>query len=117
VPLLDVHTTADQLVPVEQETAFADRVRAAGDSTLLRQAYVQRQGHCNFTAAEIVAALDTVNHRAADGRWGRSTDAASLQATALALNLDGAAFVPDRPAALVVQNPSPCGPPSPRPCR
>ena len=117
VPLLDVHTTADQLVPVEQETAFADKVRAAGDSALLRQAYVQRQGHCNFTTAEIVAALDTVNLRAADGRWGRSTDAASLQATALALGLDGAAFVPDRPAALVVQNPAPCGPPSPRRCR
>ena len=117
VPLLDVHTIADQLVPVEQETAFADKVRAAGDSALLRQAYVQRQGHCNFTTAEIVAALDTVNQRAADGHWGRSTGAADLQAAALGLNLDGAAFIPDRPAALVVQNPGPCGPPSPHPCR
>src|SRR5581483_5839109 len=31
VPLLDVHTIADNLVPVEQERRFGDRVRAAGD--------------------------------------------------------------------------------------
>jgi len=115
VPLLDVHTTADQLVPVEQETAFADKVRAAGDSALLRQAYVQRQGHCNFTAAEIVAALDTVDRRAAGGRWGDSTSAASLQSAATALDLDGAAFVRYRPAALVVQNAAHHAPSSPRP--
>lgn len=114
VPLLDIHTIADQLVPVEQETAFADKVRAAGDSALLRQAYVRRQGHCNFTTAEIVAALDTVNQRAAGGQWGRSTSAASLQAAATALNLDGAAFIPYRPAALVVQNPADRGSSSPR---
>ncbi|HXR70879.1 MAG TPA: alpha/beta hydrolase [Actinocrinis sp.] len=109
VPLLDVHTTADQLVPVEQESAFAQKVRAAGDSALLRQAYVARQGHCNFTTAEIVAALDTVDQRATDGYWGAGTSAASLQAAATALNLDGAAFVRYRPAALLVQSPAPRG--------
>jgi hypothetical protein len=107
VPLLDVHTTSDQLVPVEQESAFAEKVRAAGDGALLRQAFVARQGHCNFTTAEIVAALDTVNQRAADGHWGASTSAANLQAAATALNLDGAAFVRYRLARLVVQNPEP----------
>ncbi|MBS2965861.1 alpha/beta hydrolase [Actinocrinis puniceicyclus] len=117
VPLLDVHTTSDQLVPVEQENAFAAKVRAAGDERLLRQAYVARQGHCNFTTAEIVAALDTVDRRAKDGHWIEGTGAADLQAAALALNLDGGAFVRYRPAALVVQNPAPCGIPSPRPCR
>lgn len=110
VPLLDIHTTSDQLVPVEQEAAFAGRVRAAGDSALLRQAYVSRQGHCDFTTAEIVAALDTVNLRVTTGRWGASTSAASLQAAATALNLDGAAFVRYRPAALLAQNSAPCAP-------
>jgi pimeloyl-ACP methyl ester carboxylesterase len=104
VPLLDIHTTSDQLVPVEQESAFADKVRDSGDSALLRQAYVARQGHCDFTTAEIVAALDTVNLRAATGHWGATTSAESLQATATALNLDGAAFVPYRPARLLVQS-------------
>ena len=112
VPMLDVHTTSDQLVPVEQENAYADKVRAAGDSALLRQAFVARQGHCDFTTAEFVAALDTVNQRAITGHWGDTTDAESLQSAATALNLDGAAFVRYQPAALVVQNPAPGGSPS-----
>jgi len=107
VPLLDIHTTADQLVPVEQENAYAQKVAAAGDSSLLRQAYVARQGHCNFTTAEIVAALDTVNQRAATGTWGDSTSAASLEAAANALDLDGAAYVAFRPGQLVSQPANP----------
>lgn len=92
-------------MPVEQEAAYAQKVRAAGRSALLRQAYVAAQGHCNFTNAEVVAALDTVNRRATTGHWGDSTSAASLQAAATALNLDGAAFTDFRPDRLVVQNP------------
>ncbi|MEU9019416.1 hypothetical protein [Actinomadura sp. NPDC048394] len=100
VPLLDVHTTSDQLVPVEQENAFAGRVRAAGRSALLRQAYVARQSHCNFTTAETVAAVHAVQQRVTTGRWS-GTGAAQLQRSALALGLDGAAFVPYRPGVLV----------------
>lgn len=107
VPLLDIHTTADQLVPVEQESAYAQKVRAAGRGSLLRQAYVAAQGHCNFTNAEVVAALDTVDRRATTGHWGDSTSAADLQAAATALDLDGAAFTDFRPGELVVQNPWP----------
>ena len=107
VPLLDIHTTADQLVPVEQESAFADKVREAGKSALLRQAYVAAQGHCDFTDAEAVAALDTVDRRVTTGHWGDSADAATLQAAATALNLDGAAFTAFRPGDLVVQKPCP----------
>jgi hypothetical protein len=67
---------------------------------------VSRQGHCNFTTAEIVAALDTVNQRAATGSWGDSTSAASLEAAADALGLDGAAYVDFRPGKLVTQDPN-----------
>jgi hypothetical protein len=107
VPLLDIHTTSDQLVPVEQESAYAEKVAEAGDSALLRQAYVSRQGHCNFTTAEIVAALDTVNQRAATGTWGDTTTAASLDAAANALDLDGAAYVAFHPGRLVTQDTNP----------
>jgi hypothetical protein len=102
VPLLDIHTTSDQLVPVEQEHAFAARVRAAGDSALLRQAYVARQGHCNFTTAEFVTGVDTMARRVATGHWA-GTDPAALNATAAALNLDGSSFIDYRPGRLVVQ--------------
>lgn len=102
VPLLDVHTTADNLVPVEQENRFADRVRASGDGALLRQAYVERQGHCTFTVAETVAALHAVESRLDTGRWGTSATPAALQSAAVALDLDGAAYVPYRPAELTI---------------
>ncbi|OLE27153.1 MAG: alpha/beta hydrolase [Catenulispora sp. 13_1_20CM_3_70_7] len=96
-PLLDIHTIADQLVPVEQENAFAARVWAAGDGRLLRQAYVARQGHCNFTANEVVAGVQAVQQRIDTGRWG-DTSAAGLTATQPA---GTTAFVAYRPARLV----------------
>lgn len=100
VPLLDVHTTADQLVPVEQESAFAQRVRRSGDSAELRQAYVARQGHCSFTTAEIVASLHALEQRLDTGHWGDAATAPRLQHNATELDLDGAAFVHYRPGAL-----------------
>jgi len=102
VPLLDVHTTADNLVPVQQENRFAARVRASGDGALLRQAYVERQGHCTFTTAETVAALHALEHRVTTGRWDDAATPAALQRSATALGLDGAAYVPYRPARLTV---------------
>ncbi|WP_055526052.1 alpha/beta hydrolase [Streptomyces graminilatus] len=102
VPLLDIHTTADNLVPVEQEARFAARVRASGDGALLRQAYVERQGHCAFTTAETVAALHALEHRVETGRWDDVATPAALQRAATALGLDGAAYVPYSPAPLTV---------------
>ncbi|WP_369362664.1 alpha/beta hydrolase [Streptomyces sp. CG4] len=99
VPLLDIHTTADQLVPVEQENAFAARVRAAGDGALLRQAYVARQGHCNFTPDEVLAGLHAVVRRIDTGHWG-DTSAAALTADRPA---GTTAFVTYRPARLVTR--------------
>jgi hypothetical protein len=103
VPELDIHTIADQLVPVQEESAYAQRVQAAGDSANLRQAYVNAIGHCNFTAADVVAAVDTVVARVQTGSWGQ-TDAGSLNATANALSgLGGGNFLCYQPARLVVQ--------------
>jgi hypothetical protein len=39
VPELDLHTISDQLVPVQQENFYAERVAAAGSGGSLRQAY------------------------------------------------------------------------------
>ncbi|MEY9835124.1 alpha/beta hydrolase [Streptacidiphilus sp. EB103A] len=105
VPLLDVHTISDQLVPVQQEQAFAQRVRAAGDGALLRQAYVDRQSHCNFTTAEIVASVHALDHRVSTGHWDGQTSAAALQSAADRLGLDGAAFITYRPGRLVGAQP------------
>lgn len=109
VPVLDLHTTGDGLVPVEHEADYAATVAAAGRSALLRQAYVARAGHCSFTAAEMIAAFQALIHRLDSGHWDDATSPAALQRAAAALGpAFGAlaygpgsappAFVPYRPA-------------------
>jgi pimeloyl-ACP methyl ester carboxylesterase len=104
VPELNLHTTSDQLVPVQQESVYARTVRGAGADRLLRQAYVARQGHCNFTPAELVAGVLAIQHRVEAGRWGGVATPWSLQASASGLGLGDAAFVPFRPWPLTGDN-------------
>lgn len=92
VPVLSVHTTDDQLAPVQVEEEYAEDVRAARDRRLLRQAYVARPGHCAFTPAELVAAVEVLDRRVATGRWG-ATAPRVLNRLATRLDLGEAAFV------------------------
>src|SRR5258708_20200958 len=57
VPVLTMHTTGDGLVISPNEGAYANDVNAAGKGALLRQTFVHRAGHCAFTEAETVAAV------------------------------------------------------------
>jgi len=114
VPELDLHTISDQLVPVQQEAYYHDTVSRAGDGALLRQAFVQAQGHCNFTPADLIAGLQALQHRVTTGSWGEVTTAASLNSAAEALpsNLGGGNFIPywpDRLTGAVPQSPSQAG--------
>lgn len=59
-------------------------------------------GHCAFTTAEYVAAAHAVDARIDSGRWGGRARPAVPRRAALELDLDGAAYVPCRPAELVV---------------
>jgi dienelactone hydrolase len=101
MPMLTVHTTTDQLVPVQQQDAYRNAVRRSGTSALLQQAYVARQGHCSFTPAELVAGVNALDHRVRTGRWDGRTSADALQRAALRLNLGGAAYVRYRPGNLL----------------
>ena len=78
--------------------------RTPGRQTLLRQAYVDRFGHCAFSASEIVAGVEAVNHRVATGRWGSDAEPWKLQSFAEHLGLDTPAFVPYRPFPLSGDN-------------
>ncbi|SFW85732.1 alpha/beta hydrolase [Amycolatopsis australiensis] len=82
VPELDVHTVADQLVPVEQENWYARRVAEAGAGPLLRQAFVEGTGHCAFQPAETIAALHALEARVSTGRWGDVAEPERLNAAA-----------------------------------
>jgi pimeloyl-ACP methyl ester carboxylesterase len=104
VPQLTLHTTADPLVPVQHESVYADVVRRAGANSLLRQAYVDRWGHCAFTPAEVVASVEALRHRVETGRWDSVAQPQALQASASALGLGDAAFVHYEPPALSGDN-------------
>ncbi len=101
MPELNLHTVSDEAVPVEFESEYAGKVARAGDARLLRQAYVARAGHCQFTPAEHVAALLTLQERVRTGTWGATTEAPALQAKAVALGLGDAAFERYRPGPFV----------------
>ncbi|MEU6038521.1 hypothetical protein ABZ801_24230 [Actinomadura sp. NPDC047616] len=97
MPVLSVHTTADGLVPVQFEDAYADRVRAARSTPLFRTAYVARTGHCTFTAAELVASVQAMNVRLDRGRWGSVATAEWLDAAAEKTGLGAGDYVRHRP--------------------
>jgi len=69
IPVLTMHTTGDGLVIPPNESAYADAVGAAGKSGMLRQVFVHRAGHCTFTPAETIAAVQVMLMRLDTGRW------------------------------------------------
>jgi hypothetical protein len=100
VPELDLHTISDQLVPVQQENFYAQRVAMAGSRELLRQAYVASVGHCNFSPAELVAGVLALGARVSTGRWDSLADPDRLDRVASGLGLGPARFVHYRPGVL-----------------
>jgi hypothetical protein len=97
VPLLATHTLVDLLAPVEYQEEYAETVRQAGSNSLFRQAFVDREGHCNFTVAENIASIESMDQRLETGSWGDVAKTSVLQHSAESLDLDGAAFVEFRP--------------------
>jgi hypothetical protein len=105
VPELDMHTISDQLVPVQQENYYRHTVAAAGDSRLLRQAFVRRQLHCNFSPSELAAGVLAITHRVVSGDWNNVAEPASLEAVARSLDFgDRAEFIPFQPWRLSGDN-------------
>ncbi len=84
VPVLTVHSDGDGLVTPDNERAYADVVAWAGQDQLLRQLYVHRGGHCSFTIAETLTALDALMTRIETGSWPDLAPA-TLNAAASAL--------------------------------
>jgi len=83
-PVLTMHTTGDGLVSNQNENAYADVVREAGNNRLLRETFVHRAGHCTFTPAETVTALMNLLERLDSGIWPDLTPS-TLNAEAAAL--------------------------------
>jgi pimeloyl-ACP methyl ester carboxylesterase len=103
VPVLTMHTTGDGLVVPENEQAYKAVVDRAGNGALLRQIFVDRAGHCAFTPAETITAVQTLENRLSTGRWNVPAPAA-MNADAAALGPQyniyeaGTSVVPTAPA-------------------
>jgi pimeloyl-ACP methyl ester carboxylesterase len=87
IPVLTLHTTGDGLVPVEVEKAYSTVVKEAGDSSMLKQIFVNRAGHCEFTPAETITALQNLEARIATGKWN-NLNYSTLNKQAAALGSD-----------------------------
>lgn len=83
-PVLTLHTSGDGLVSNQNEAAYADVVREAGNNRLLRRTFIHRAGHCTFTPAETVTALGNLISRLDTGVWP-DLDPSTLNAEAGAL--------------------------------
>jgi len=70
IPVLTLHTIGDGLVVVENERAYRQVVREEGNERFLRQIFVSRAGHCAFTPAETITAVQSLLSRLDTGRWG-----------------------------------------------
>jgi pimeloyl-ACP methyl ester carboxylesterase len=69
IPILTLHTKGDGLVVVEDESAYKDVVDQDHDGGRLRQLFVHRAGHCEFTPAETVVAFGALISRLDTGTW------------------------------------------------
>jgi pimeloyl-ACP methyl ester carboxylesterase len=102
-PVLTLHTKGDGLVVVQNESAYRKVVEEAGNGEFLRRTFVDRAGHCAFTPAETIVAVQTLINRLDTGEWP-DLDAKDLNIAAAALgpgfNIFGGAqgIVPVPPA-------------------
>ncbi|MEO7021576.1 MAG: hypothetical protein ABI234_15600, partial [Ktedonobacteraceae bacterium] len=84
IPVLTMHTTGDGLVVNANEQIYAQVVRENDDTSLLRQVFVHRAGHCTMTPAERLTAIGTLIHRIDTGHWGDTTNPALMNTEAAA---------------------------------
>ena len=84
IPVLTLHTKGDGLVVVQNESAYKKVVDEAGNGRFLRRAFVDRAGHCAFTPAETIAAVQTLINRLDRGTW-HDVNARDLNSAAAAL--------------------------------
>jgi pimeloyl-ACP methyl ester carboxylesterase len=84
IPVLTLHTKGDGLVVVQNESAYKQVVDEAGNGEFLRRTFVARAGHCAFTPAETIVAVQALINRLDSGRWD-DVDATDLNNAAAVL--------------------------------
>jgi hypothetical protein len=85
VPLLTIHTTGDDFVPLSLEQDYRRAVDAAGDGDLLVQRAIRRPDHCQFSATERGQAWDALVSWVERGEKPEGDDVLSFDPTTLGL--------------------------------
>lgn len=88
-PVITIHNTADNLADVRHEAEYRAQVEWWGASDRLVQTFVKSPGHCVFTSAQLLAALEAMD------LWLDSGTRPDATAFPTALNFDNS-FVPAR---------------------
>jgi len=108
IPVLTLHTTGDGLVVVQNESAYKQAVDEQGNGEFLRRTFVSRAGHCSFTPAETIAAVETLLTRLRTGEWP-NVDASNMNAAATALGPNFNIFFVANSQGMIVPVPLPPG--------
>ncbi|MEP0213648.1 MAG: hypothetical protein ABJD66_10565 [Cellulophaga sp.] len=87
IPLLRINTTGDGLVYPSMAQGYGELVEEKGYSKLFRQAYVNSWGHCTFSLAEWLAAIETMVQRIENGEWP-NTDPKTLNSLGKSLDAE-----------------------------
>lgn len=104
-PVLSIHETGDAAPTVAQARTYADRVRAHGAGSLLRQVFADRPGHCDYADAEVAALVEALQFRLDTGRWANAATPRALDATADRLATESGLARGDGSFAKVVPDP------------
>lgn len=88
VPLFRMHNNGDGLVLPGMTQGYEDLVKQKGYSDFFRSAYVNRWGHCTYSIAEFLVAIEVINKRIDTGLWHDTTPEA-LNELAKSLDSNG----------------------------
>jgi hypothetical protein len=84
IPVLRLHMIGDWAIPHSLVEGYNAEVKAHGKEELVRTAYLNATGHCEYTAAESTAAVETMMKRLDTGEWS-ATNPSELNRRAVAL--------------------------------
>lgn len=94
IPVIRLHMLGDYQIPYTLVQGYSDLITKNNNDDLYRTAYVDSTGHCNFSAAESLAAVEIVIKRIDSGQWP-VTDPDSLNDFANSLGTNSPArFMP-----------------------
>jgi hypothetical protein len=96
IPVLTLNGIGDPISAAAGQQSYEAAVKTAGKESMLRQLYTASAGHCGFTPAEHVTAVQTLVSRLETGAWPK-TAAAEMTKAAAATGLGESRFVPFTP--------------------